>query len=137
MIIDAQNLIAGRLASQAVKKALLGEEVNIVNAEKAIITGAKKDIMKKYEAQRDRGEPFHGPFLPKTPDRFLKRMIRGMLSYKQGKGRTAFKRIKCYKGIPEGFQNKSFETITKANVSKIQNLKYMTIEQICQMLKQR
>ena len=74
MIIDATNLIAGRLASVAAKKALLGEDVFIVNAEAALISGKKKFVAGKYDAQAKRGEPFHGPFLPKTPDRFLKRI---------------------------------------------------------------
>ncbi len=137
MILNAKDLIVGRFASVVAKKAILGEEVFIINSELAVITGAKKVVIGKYEAQANRGEPFHGPFLPKTPDRFLKRIIRGMLTYKKGKGRDAFKRIKCYRGIPEEFKNKEAITIEKANVSKIQNLKYITIGEICSHIKQR
>ena len=50
MIIDAKDLIAGRIATVEAKKALLGEEVSIVNAELAVITGRKKNIMEKYKA---------------------------------------------------------------------------------------
>ena len=39
MIINAENLILGRMTTYAAKKALQGEEVDIVNCEKAIITG--------------------------------------------------------------------------------------------------
>ena len=137
MIIDAKDLIAGRIATVAAKKALLGEEVSIVNAELAVITGRKKNIMEKYKARANRGNPHHGPFQPKTPDKMLRRMIRGMLPHKQGKGKLALKRIKCYKGIPEEFKNKKLETIEKANIAKIQNLRYLSIGQICQSLKQR
>ncbi|MFH1592743.1 MAG: 50S ribosomal protein L13 [Candidatus Woesearchaeota archaeon] len=137
MIIDANNLIAGRLGTVAAKRALLGEEVFIVNSEKAVITGSKKIILGKYADQSKRGEPFHGPFLPKTPDRFLKRLIRGMLPYKQFKGLSAFKRIKCYSGVPEGFKDKKLETIEKANVLKMQNLKYISVGMLCKLLKQR
>ena len=137
MILDATNLIAGRLASAAAKNALLGHEVFIVNAEKAILSGTKKYVVGKYSAQAKRGEPFHGPFLPKTPDRLLKRIIRGMLPYKQAKGLQAFKRIKCYNGVPDGFKGKTFETIEKANIRKIQNLRYITINDICRLVKQR
>jgi len=45
MIIDATNLIAGRLATFVAKKALLGEEIEIVNSEKAVLTGKKSDLM--------------------------------------------------------------------------------------------
>lgn len=135
MIIDAKDLIVGRFATIAAKKAILGEEVFIINSEKAIITGSKKVILEKYKAQDNRGEPFHGPFLPKTPDRFLKRIIRGMLTYKKGKGRDAFKRIKCYRGVPKGFENKEKTTFEKANISKMRNLNYITIAEICSLLK--
>jgi len=137
MIINAKDLIVGRFATIAAKQAILGEEVFIINSELAVITGSKKNILQKYQAQDNRGEPFHGPFLPKIPDRFLKRIIRGMLTYKKGKGREAFKRIKCYRGIPEGFKDKEAITIEKANVSKMQNLKYMTIGALCKEIKQR
>ena len=137
MIIDAKNLIAGRLGSYVAKKAILGETISIVNAELAVISGQKKNILEKYRAQANRGEPFHGPFLPKTPDRFLRRLIRGMLPHKQTKGREAFKRIMCYIGVPEEFKGKQFETVKGANVTKMQHLKYLTIKEICYLLKQQ
>ncbi len=137
MIIDAKNLIAGRLAAFAAKQALLGEEIAIVNSEKAIITGSKKNIMAKYKTMNERGEPFHGPFIKKIPDRFLKRIIRGMLPYKKGNGRQAYKRIKCYKGVPKEFQDKKTETVNKANITKVQLAKYMTVGEVCQNLKLR
>lgn len=137
MIIDAKNSIAGRLASEVAKKAILGEEIIILNSELAVITGKKEVILKKYKAQSDRGEPFHGPFMPKTPHLLLKRIIRGMLPYKFGKGRTAFKRIKCYISIPEGFKNSKIETIEKANISKLQTLRYITLKELCNMLKHK
>lgn len=137
MIIDAKNSIVGRLASEVAKKAILGEEIIIINSDLAVITGPKEVILKKYKAQADRGEPFHGPFMPKTPHLLLKRIIRGMLPYKFGKGRSAFKRIKCYKGIPEGFKNDKIETIETANISRLQTLKYITLKELCNMIKQR
>ena len=42
MLIDSKNIILGRLASFAAKHALLGENVDIVNCESAVITGNKK-----------------------------------------------------------------------------------------------
>ncbi len=44
MIINADNLIIGRIASFAAKKALLGEKVVIVNSEEAVMTGKKKRL---------------------------------------------------------------------------------------------
>ncbi len=41
MIVDATGLVLGRLASRDREQLLAGEEIKIVNAEKAIITGRK------------------------------------------------------------------------------------------------
>ena len=41
MIIDATELIVGRFATVAAKKALLGERIDIINCEKAIITSGQ------------------------------------------------------------------------------------------------
>ena len=39
VVIDAENAVVGRLASRVAKLALMGEDVLVVNAEKAIMTG--------------------------------------------------------------------------------------------------
>lgn len=133
MIIDAKDMVVGRIATVVAKKALLGEEISIVNCEDAIITGKKKSLLETIKKEKDRGT-YKGPFIPKLPDRFLKRIIRGMLPYKQDKGKTAYKRIKCYRGVPEEFEGKAITKIEKANVSKMKNLNYVTIKELCKKL---
>ena len=64
-VIDAKDLVLGRLATAVAKRALLGESIDIVNCEKAIITGNKKTILKRYQQRRDRGIPTKGPFFPR------------------------------------------------------------------------
>ena len=137
MIIDAKNLIAGRLGTFAAKQALMGEEISIVNAELAVITGNKKFVINKYRILTSKGNPQHGPFIPRSSDRLLKRIIRGMLPHKQEKGKSALKRIKCFIGVPNAFRGKELITIDKANVLKMQNLKYISIKELCNDLKQR
>ena len=44
MIIDAKDLIAGRMGAFVAKQLLLGETVDIVNAEKAVISGKKNVV---------------------------------------------------------------------------------------------
>ena len=119
MIINAENLIVGRIAAVAAKKALLGEKVDIVNCEKAVMTGNKKNIFARYKAKREMGQVYHGPYILRNPDRFVKRTIRGMLPYKQEKGRKAFDAIKCHVGIPEELKGKETQTIENANISKV------------------
>ncbi len=88
LIIDAKDAVAGRLASFVAKEALKGKKVVIVNAEKAIITGNREKIIEKYRQLRDMGSTsMKTPRIPRLPDRFLKRIIRGMLPHKKARGK--------------------------------------------------
>ena len=134
MIIDASNLILGRIATVAAKKALLGEKVDVVNCSKVLMTGNKKEIIARYKAKREMGQVYHGPYIQRRVDIFVKRTIRGMLPYKQAKGREAFERIRCYRSVPESLKDKKMETIEKANISKVPTLKYITVAEICKSM---
>lgn len=130
MIIDASNLILGRLASYAAKRALLGEKVDVVNCEHAVVTGNKASIIARYMQKIHRGVPLQGPYFPKMPDRIVRRTIRGMLPHKQAKGRDIYKNVMCYLGVPEEFKGKKIETIDEANIEKSSTLKFMTLKDI-------
>jgi large subunit ribosomal protein L13 len=133
MIIDATDLILGRMATVAAKKALLGEKIIIINSEKAFITGKKKKLIEKAKNAKERGTP-KGPLISKMPDRYVKRAIRGMLPYKKDKGRKALKNIICYIGVPEKIEKEKAETIKEANIGKAQTYNYLTVGQICKQL---
>jgi len=135
MIIDGTDLILGRLATYVAKQALLGEKIDVVNAEKVIVTGNKVTTFNKYKDRVKMGDNVKGPFIPRLPDRLLRRAIRGMLPYKQEKGRLAFKRVMCYVGLPEKFKDQKLETIKNAHITKMKNLKYTTIEKISKQIK--
>ena len=45
-IIDGQDIVMGRLASFVAKELLKGEEMNVINCNKVIISGSKKNIEK-------------------------------------------------------------------------------------------
>lgn len=134
MIIDATDTILGRLASFVAKKALLGETIDIVNSEKAIVTGNRDSILEKYLHRLERGSPRWGPFVYRKEHMFVKRTIRGMLPFAQHKGRVALKRIKCHIGIPEKFKNQKLETLSEAHISKLTNLKYVYVSSICERM---
>ena len=134
MIINAENLILGRLGTFAAKKALLGEEVRIVNCKDAVIVGSKEIVLGKYKQRIERTTPRKGPFTPKTTERFVKKAIRGMLPYKKERGREAFKRIICYKEIPETFKNEKIETLDSFNVLNTKNVNFVRVEEICKHL---
>jgi len=133
-IIDAENMIIGRIATVIAKKALLGEEVNVVNCEKAVMSGNKDFILNKVKAKRERGRSTKGPFIHRRPDMFVRRAIRGMLPYKQSKGKVAFERVMCYLGVPDEFKDQKITKIEKADVTKLPTTKYVTVERICKFM---
>ncbi|MBU2639503.1 MAG: 50S ribosomal protein L13 [Nanoarchaeota archaeon] len=135
MIINGENLILGRLAAIAAKKALLGEKIDIVNAEKVVIVGKKSFILRNYKKKFDRKTPIKGPFIPRTPDRFLRRVIRGMLPYKKERGNNAFKKVMCHVEIPDNFKNEKLTTFDKINVLNTNNINYLSIGDLCKLLK--
>jgi len=104
-VINAENKILGRLASNIARKAKDGEEVVVVNADKAVISGNEEEIKADYKQKYDRGTRHDGPYYPKAPDRILKRTVRGMLPYKSSEGKEAFERVKTYLGVPEEFED--------------------------------
>ena len=106
-IIDGKGAVLGRLASYVAKQALRGEEVVILNCEKVIITGNKKDIQDKFREKRTKvGSGQKGPKHSRNPERIVKRTIRGMLpNHRRGRGKQALKKIMCYTGIPREFEN--------------------------------
>ncbi len=130
IVIDAEKLILGRFATFAAKQALLGEEVRVINADKAVISGKRDEVLARIKNARDRGTPAKGPFITRMPDRYVRRVIRGMLPYKQQKGAAAFKRVLCYSGVPEEFKDVKPVTLEQAQVAKLPNLKFTTVGEV-------
>lgn len=133
-IIDAKDMIAGRLATRVAKMVLSGEDVAVVNSEKAIITGKKDDVIAKYKRIYSMGVPRKGPYLHRSPEMLLKRIIRGMLPYKRPRGAEAFKRVKCYIGVPENFKDSDRAVFEEANISKVPSLEYIDIKTLSKTL---
>lgn len=134
MIINAENLILGRMASFAAKKLLEGEDIIIVNAEKAVIVGNKDYIFGKYKQRRDRADlanPRKGPHFPRTPEGIVRRAVRGMLPYKKEKGRKAFKKLRVFRDIPEKY--KKTEDVPVDTILE-RTARYVTIGEISHFL---
>lgn len=130
IIIDGKDLIVGRVATFVAKKALLGEEVKIINCEEMYITGDKPFLIKESFRRRVQGTWSKGPFYYRMPDRFVRRIIRGMLPHKTARGTEAYKRIMCYIGTPEELKGQKTTTVAVASISKVPNLKYMRIKDL-------
>ena len=131
-VIDADNMVLGRLASVVAKRLLEGEEIVIVNAEKAVIIGNKYYIINKYIERRNIGSVRKGPYYPKMPDRILRRTVRGMLPMKKSSGRVAYKRLRVYMGIPKEFENCDIEKIEEAKNNKLKG--FITLAELSKHL---
>jgi large subunit ribosomal protein L13 len=118
-IISADGLIIGRMGSIVAKRLMSGEEVIIVNAEKAVLSGKKKSEVVKAKEFLEVGSPERGPFHYRRPDRIVRRTVRGMLPFKQPKGKQAYKRLKVFIGIPEELKDRKMETLTQAQANKL------------------
>ena len=132
LIYDAENKILGRLASIIAKKLLEGEEIIVVNCEKAILAGDPKAKVKKYLERIWAGDPKKGPFFPRYPNEIFRRTVRGMLPWKKKKGREAFKRLKVFIGLPDEFKNKELINVKEVDASKLDKTKckYITLEEL-------
>ncbi|MDP3698348.1 MAG: 50S ribosomal protein L13 [Nanoarchaeota archaeon] len=132
-IYNGEGMILGRLAARVAKDALLGEEVSVVNCEKIMVSGARQVNFARATQKRGRyGHPHRSQTHSRLPDKWVRRSVRGMLPWKQARGKDAYQLIKCYIGVPSEFAGKEFITLTDSSVHKLPNLKYVSIREICQ-----
>lgn len=117
-IYDATGQVLGRLASVVAKQLLNGEQVNVICAEKTVISGSKNATDAYFLAKTDKkhqtGGKLKGPFVRRLPDRIVSRTIRGMLPFKTPHGREAFRRLKVYAGLPEGIDRSEVLVLEKS-----------------------
>jgi large subunit ribosomal protein L13 len=118
-VVNGEGLILGRMCSKIAKRLLNGEEIIVVNAEKIIISGKKKSKVAEAHKFLEVGAPERGPFHSRRPDRIVRKTVRGMVPWKQPKGKLAYKRLKVYLGVPEELKDQKMETIDQANASKL------------------
>ena len=128
-LINANGLIIGRLASVVAKKLLNGEKVIIVNAEKAVISGKKKSKVAEAKEFLEVGSPKRGPFHYRRPDRILRKTVRGMLPFKQPKGKTALRKLKVFISVPEGLRGQEMITVKEAQATKLKG-PYFTLAEL-------
>ena len=114
-VIDAEGLILGRMASQVAKRLLNNEKIVIVNAEKAVISGKRRSILRETQDFLQVGHFRKGPYHPRRPDNIVKKVIRGMLPRKKPRGKDAIKRLRVYIGVPKDYEGKEKEKIPEAD----------------------
>lgn len=127
--VNAEGLIVGRMSSKIAKRLLNGEQVTILNAEKAVFSGKKKSKIAEAKQFLEVGAPERGPFHYRRPDRMVKKTVRGMLPFKQPKGKNAFKRLKVFMGVPLELKDQKMITFKEAQATRLKG-PYFTLAEM-------
>ncbi|MCL2477409.1 50S ribosomal protein L13 [Candidatus Bathycorpusculum sp.] len=122
--VNAEGQIVGRMGSKVAKLLINGEEVIILNAEKAIFSGKKKSKVAEGHLFLEVGAPARGPFHYRRPDRYLRKTLRGMLPFKQPKGQSAYKRLKVFMGVPAEYKDKQMVSFVDAQSSDLKGPRF-------------
>ncbi len=132
-VVDASGLVLGRAASLIAKRLLNGESIIVVNAEKSIVIGARRQVLAHYTAARARGSVRSGPHFPRYPDRIFRRTVRGMLPHLKTRGKVAFRRLEVHIGVPNQWKSQPTQTIDGAKARPALRPP-MTLEEISRLL---
>ena len=134
IVIDASGLIVGRLAAYVAKKAITGHTVDLVNIEKAVISGNPKQIIHVYEKRRtmtNHANPEEASKWPRKPDLLFKKILSGMMPFGR-RGKEASARVKAYLG---GRDKKTNVNLSKSvrDSSKL-NRSFISLAELCKAL---
>ncbi len=136
VVVDADSQVLGRVASRAAKMLMDGRKVAVLNAEKAVISGNKINIIKKYRTRlnlQDKANPEHSPYWPRRPDMFFKRIVRGMLPYRMPKGKDAYRKLLVFTGVPEEFKGVKAAEIERKD-ARAMYVKTITLKELSALL---
>lgn len=131
-VFDGAGAVVGRLSALVVKKLLQGKRVVILNCEKGVISGDPKGVVQRYRAKRgmqNKSDPEHSPKWPRRPDFLFKKILSGMVPRKP-RGRSAFKKLRIYLGVPSEYAGKPCQQYAlKSNF-----IKSITVGELCERL---
>src|SRR5271157_4661428 len=127
-LVNAEGLIVGRMCSKVAKLLLNGEQVIILNSEKAVFSGKRKSKIAEAKQFLEVGAPERGPFHYRRPDKLLRKTVRGMLPFKQPKGKSAYKRLKVFMGVPRELKGQEMITFTEASSANLKGPHFTLIE---------
>jgi large subunit ribosomal protein L13 len=131
LVVDARDCILGRVASHVAERALDGETIAVINAERAVITGRENQILEKFEKRRDVGSD-QGPAYPKQPDRIFKRSVRGMVPHKKPRGQEALSNVRVYLGNP--YDDEEGDVLEGTSLDRLSNIKFVSLGEISDYL---
>jgi len=129
IVIDADGLILGRMASNIAKRLLEGEQVAIVNAEKAVLSGRRRSKTAEAKEFLEVGGVGRGPFHYRRPDRMVRKAVKGMLPIRRPKGIQAYRRLQVFIGVPDNLKDRKMETLTDSQAKKL-TCAYFTVGEL-------
>ena len=115
-IIDGKGQILGKLCTQIAKELLKGTKIDLLNAEKIVITGNKTDIVEKFRTRynlRAKANPLKGPRYSRMPDKIVRRSVKGMLPNMNTTEREAIRRLHVHISVPKELEGKETAEITE------------------------
>jgi large subunit ribosomal protein L13 len=128
-VINADGLILGRMASKIAKRLLEGEQVVIVNAEKAVLSGRRRSRVGEAKEFLDVGGVGRGPFHYRRPDRIVRKAVKGMLPIRQPKGLQAYRRLQVFIGVPDNLEGQKMGTLAEARANRL-TCPYFTVGEL-------
>jgi large subunit ribosomal protein L13 len=139
VLIDADGLILGRMASYIAKLLRYGYNVYVVNAEKAVISGDPQMVKGSYalwlEIKTLRNPYKWSPRRPRNPIAIVKYSVRNMLPKDPFKKILLLKRLKVYVGYPEEVRKLKLQPvdIPDAKAERLRR-KYVTVGEVARHL---
>lgn len=131
IVIDTRYSVVGRVATEVASRALDGDKVAVVNAESAVITGGKEDVLERFRKRQSLGSD-SGPNHPRRPDGIFKRAIRGMLPMNSTRGRDSFRNIRVYVGNP--FEEVEATVLEDATIDRLSTIRFVELGDISTQL---
>lgn len=130
VVIDADGAVIGRLGARVAKLLLAGNQVEVINADKAVMLGSLSAAKEKFLSrrhQKNKRNPEESPHWPRSPNLLMRRIFRGMLPWSSQRGRDAFHRLKVTVGVP-GTAGKATKVKEASSDGKHG---YFTLEEFC------
>jgi large subunit ribosomal protein L13 len=132
-VIDVSGLVVGRAASLIAQRLMAGENIVVIRAEKAVVTGSRASVIETYRANRARGSVRSGPHFPRNPDRIFRRAVRGMVPHLKSRGKAAFDRLTVYIGCPDPYAKVSASSLPDAQARPTLRTP-LTLEEVSRLL---
>jgi len=132
-VIDGDGLILGRMASLVAERLLAGETIDIVNAEKIVVSGKRQMIVEKETEFLNTGGHGKGPIHYRQPHRIVRKTIRGMLPYRKPVGQKAFGRLKVHIGVPDELADAEKQSIPEVHSDTLSR-KFVTVGEIAESI---